>query len=397
MTQHQPLEHDELSARVRQELTEDAPFQKRIAYAKGLIPLGTADLLSTLYYLAGDPDGRVRKEAQQSLRELPESLVFVGVGKEASPKILHFLGTRPYDNHHIYEKVALHPKVSDDTLAHLAEHSSVDRVIEIVAKNEAAVLRSPAILNGLFHNPHVPRSTLERLEKFYQIQKKRSFRDDLPEEARRVAEEGRSLPKPPPRERLSPEQALEREKDILLQIPDDRLHPCFRVTDLLNPEFDVDGLFSLDLVHDSEKELAADEKLPLLNRINRMKMVDRMLLALHGNMEARKFLIRTPSKMIQECVMRNPKITTREIVALIKERATSQNVIEIISRNREWERNYELVHQLCWNPKTPRQFIARVLPRLSFKDVRRLSTSKMIPAFTAAQARNLATRMEKSR
>ncbi len=398
MAKYLPLEHHELSARVKSELPENAPFQKRIAIAKGLIPLGTADLLGALYFLAGDPDKRVRQAAQQSLKELPESLIFVGITDETHTKILHFLATRQFDNENIHVKVALHKKVADPTLAFIALHAEKDHVLDVIAKNEAAVLRHPAILWALSVNKNCPKHLLDRLSHFYEVQKKHSFKEDISENQKNVIKEAKKdfKPKLPdlPEEK---KQKLIKEKAAAFEMVDDRLHPGFRVSDILNPEFDADELFSKDMMKDSQKELDPEIKAPLFQRIGRMSMVDRMLLALHGNGEARQFLVKSPNKMIQECVMRNPRITIREVLALAKEKSTPQNVVDIICRNREWTRYYEVINQLCWNPKTASQYVLRFLPRLNLKDIRRLAGSKMIAQFTAIQARNLALRMEKNR
>jgi hypothetical protein len=398
MAKYLPLEHHELKPDLQKALPTDASFKTRITIAKGLVPLGTADLLSALYYLCGDPDKRIRTSAQVSLRELPEALIFVGVNAETHTKLLHFLATRKFDNENIHIKVALHNRVTDPTLAFIALHTEKEHVIEVVTKNEAAILRHPSILWALSNNENCPKHILDRLTQFYEVQKKHSYVEDITSNQRKVIEEARKELKPR-KKKAAVEKKDEVAKDgqPAFSMPDDRLHPGFRVSDLLNSEFDDEGIFSLDLMKDADTPLEADEKGPLVQRIGQMNMVDRMLLALHGNAEARQFLIRTPNKMIQECVMRNPKITTREIVGLTKEKSTSQNVLDSISRNREWTRNYEIIHQLCWNPKTTNSYILRFLPRLNLKDIRKLSKSKMVAQFTANQARNLALRMEKNR
>jgi hypothetical protein len=123
-------------------------------------------------------------------------------------------------------------------------------------------------------------------------------------------------------------------------------------------------------------------------------MVDKLLLAMRGNLEARNMLIRNPNKIIQEAVLDNPRISAREVLELAKERTTGQTVIEKIANNREWTRSLEVTRALCWNPKTPARFIFHALPLLGRKDLRRLAASKNVAGFTRQQARGLLARRE---
>lgn len=377
---------DELSESARAVLPQDADVGLRLAVAKGLVPLSARDLLSTLYHLCGDPEPRVRKSAKKNLRELPESLVIVGLTGEANPKILHYLATRSFDNHHIHEKVALNRGVSLESLVHLAGNATHDRVIDIIGRNEQAILSAPAIILRLSQNAAAPRHLVDRLIAFYATARGRSYLDDLPEELK--AETPAPVAPPPELEEIEPPRPLDPEEEVL--------HPGFRIEDLLSPEFDVAELFAADLVGDAKdaEEPKAKRDQSLHARIARMAFVDRLLLALKGNAEARRFLVKSPNKTIQDCVLRNPRLSTQEIVEMARERSTSANVILSICRSREWSRFYEVALQLCWHPKTPVRYAVQFLSRLTPRDLEKLGGSKMVPTATAAQARNLLRRRD---
>ncbi|MDP8222300.1 MAG: hypothetical protein P9L99_02990 [Candidatus Lernaella stagnicola] len=395
MVKFQRLTWDELTPSLQRRIPPDVPPAKRIAMAKGLIPLGTKELLIALFFLSGDKDKRVAKEAQKSLKELPESLILIGISGETNPKLLHFIATRGFDNNHIYEQVALHRNVAAATLAYLAETSRLERVLTIIAGNERAILQSPPILLGLVVNPSTPRSVIDRLTRFYEIEKGHAFDEDLtPEQRERLAQPaGVEQAAPPP----GPEK---------LVIPDDRMHPCVRIADLAGAEFDTDMLFADDLMQDEEDddepvtpenaEKQQKKTKSIMSRLAKLNMVDKLLLAMKGNREARRILLRNPNKIIQEAVLQNPRITIREVLAAVKEKTTPQNVVERICNNREWTRYYEVQLQLCCHPKTPMRFVFRALQRLNPRDVERLAFNRGVPGATRAQALNILRRRKRT-
>jgi hypothetical protein len=390
MQRFKRLTYDELTPTLQKVIGLDMPPAKRIAMAKGLIPLGTTDLLLALFFLSGDKDSTVAREAQQSLKELPESLMLIGIEAETSPKLLHFVATRKCDNHHIHEKVALHRNVGESTLAYLARRTKFLQLVTIIAGNERAILREPAILHGLERNPLTPRSTIDRLTRFYELEKKQSYTGDLPEGLRAEAAQ------PPPElvvEPDLPEAAVDQGRELVM--PEERLHPCVRLSDLAKVDFDTDLLFADDLVEeepepeigDAEAEEALKKRTrSMMSRITQMSMVDKLLLGMRGNNEARKILIKNSNKIIQEAVLQNPRITIREIVSAVKEKSTPQSVIERVCYNREWTRYYEVAHQLCWHPKTPMRYVFRALAQLQVKDVEKLAHSRAVPGTTRSQA-----------
>lgn len=401
MPKFQRLKHDELSPHLQGVIGPNMPPAKRIALAKGLIPLGTKDLLLALYFLAGDLDRQVAREAQKSLKDLPESLTILGLSGKVSPKLLHFVATQSYDNFHIHEQIALHRQVREDTLIHLGRHTEHERVIGILAGNERAILRCPSILHGLARNPRTPQSTVDRLTKFYEIDKGHSYREDLPPELR--AETERPAPQPKPEIKPEPEAEAGAPLSDRMVFPDERLHPCVRLGDLAGAEFDSDLLFADDLMHEPDDDDGTAEgpseqqARTMMARIARMKMIDKLLLAMRGNAEARKILIKNPNRLIQEGVLQNPRVRVREVIEAVKERSTSQNVVERICNNREWTRYYEVCHQLCWHPKTPARMVFRYLSKLNFKDLNKIARSRNVPGATRNQALKMAQRRGSSR
>jgi hypothetical protein len=67
--------------------------------------------------------------------------------------------------------------------------------------------------------------------------------------------------------------------------------------------------------------------------------------------------------------------------------SVSDEILRIISVNRNWMKNYVVVSALARNPKTPLAVSMRLLNRLSEKDLRTLSTNRNVPEVLRTSAR----------
>jgi hypothetical protein len=101
--------------------------------------------------------------------------------------------------------------------------------------------------------------------------------------------------------------------------------------------------------------------------------------------------------MIQECVLRNPRTTIEEVIRFAKDKTMREELIRVVTLHKEWTKNYEVVHQLCWNPKTPITTALKLLNRLNIKDVIAISKSKQVPGMLAVTARKIAEAKQKFR
>jgi hypothetical protein len=128
-----------------------------------------------------------------------------------------------------------------------------------------------------------------------------------------------------------------------------------------------------------------------------MSVLDKMRLGLKGNMEARQILLKSSNKMVQECVLRNPRLTVEEIIKVAKDKTFREELIRVVCANKDWVKHYPVVSSLCWNPKTPLTMALKFLPRLTLKDLEHLSKSKQVPGMLAVQARKAVGEKRKNR
>ncbi len=139
-------------------------------------------------------------------------------------------------------------------------------------------------------------------------------------------------------------------------------------------------------------EEPAGEKPRVLNlqaRVAAMNVGERLKLALTGNRDARTILIRDSNRMIQRFVLQNPRISEEEVIAIAKNRNAERELLEIISKRKEWIANYQVRLALVTNPKTPVAIAMRYVSSLFQRDLRQLAKSKNVPAAVNGLAKRL--------
>jgi hypothetical protein len=125
--------------------------------------------------------------------------------------------------------------------------------------------------------------------------------------------------------------------------------------------------------------------------IMKMKIVEKVKLAMKGDKEARAVLIRDPSKIIQYAIISNPRISEGEVTMMAASRSIDEEILRRIANSREWMKLYQVRLALASNPKTPVPIAARLVPTLMLKDLKTLATSKTIPTAIAQTARREAS------
>jgi hypothetical protein len=130
-----------------------------------------------------------------------------------------------------------------------------------------------------------------------------------------------------------------------------------------------------------------DDEKSAMQRLSEMNVPQKVARATKGTREERAILIRDPNKLIAVAVLSSPKLTDSEVEAIAKMSSVSDEILRIISRNRNWMKNYVVASALARNPKTPLAVSMHLLNRLSEKDLRTLSTNRNIPEVLRTTAR----------
>ncbi len=134
---------------------------------------------------------------------------------------------------------------------------------------------------------------------------------------------------------------------------------------------------------------AEDEaaRLPTVQRIAAMSVIERIHAAMKGTRDERAVLIRDPNKIVAVAVLSSPKVSENEVETFARMANVAEDVLRIIANTRAWVKNYGVVLGLVRNPKTPLALSMNLLSRLVERDVRLVSTDRNIPEVLRLAAR----------
>jgi hypothetical protein len=338
-----------VSAEAERYVRRDAPVKARKMAATGAMPLPPIEMATVLFVLMNDADPEIKKTARHSLQNLPDSIcdpVLVGA---THPAVLGTMAHLYREQENRIEKIALNGATDDPTIAFLATLPS-KRVIEIIGNNQERLMRSPAIVDALGDNALTGRATIERILTFLGVIDAANAEDDKFEQ-----------------EELSEADA---EAALLAILGSD-------AKDLAKQ------------LAKEDSEMSEELKGSLSVLIAKMSVFHKIKLASMGNKEARGILIRDKNKIVAAAAIRSPKITDNEVEAFSKSRQLSDDVLRIISMNREWTKMYAVRYGLATNPKCPLPSAMKFLALLQEKDLRQIAKSKEVPGPIVGQAKRI--------
>lgn len=114
----------------------------------------------------------------------------------------------------------------------------------------------------------------------------------------------------------------------------------------------------------------------LVHKLQHMNVSEKIKLALKGGSETRSILLKDSNKQVMLSVLENPQITDSEIERVARNRSGLEDALRMISKNKEWMKNYAIVMALATNPKTPVGIAIRLISRLKKKDLKLLEKNK---------------------
>jgi hypothetical protein len=115
----------------------------------------------------------------------------------------------------------------------------------------------------------------------------------------------------------------------------------------------------------------------------------RIKLARTGTRSLRNILVRDPNPQVAVAVFKGPTLADQEVEKIAANRGVIGEVLETISRRREWMSKYKIMSAVVHNPRTPVGVAVRLVPRLAVRDLGNLSRDRSVSDAVRSTARRL--------
>jgi hypothetical protein len=309
-----------------------APREAKLEAARGALPLAGKDLVPALFFLSHGADTDIRAAALATFRRLPPDLLLAVLeDAELHPQLLDFVARRRISEPAVIGPLLGHPALSEATLLHLAGKAG-EPVLSLLSASERCCGDS-AVVAAILGNP----LTREEIR------------------ARLASPGGVGVG----------EADADGEEDLAAE-----------------GEVDEAG---------EDEEGVADEELNLSKYQLALEMgvSDKIKMAMTGDKEWRNIFLKDPNKLVSSAVMKNPRITDGEVLTVAKSKSSNDELIRLITLNREWVKLYEIKRALVMHPRTPLPKALRYMEILQEKDLKSLAKSRGVSPVIVNNARRM--------
>ncbi len=360
------LQVDVLCAPAQKVLSEKAPLPMKMLGAKGVIPgAPPVDALSVIAALAQTAEAKVADAALTTLKAPPKPLLDGALSGELQPFVLAALVEHHCENRDIIARLLGQKQLTEDLLATLSSKTN-EAGGEVIATNEALLLRFPLAIEKLYMNKAVRMSTSDRLVEL-------AVRNDIELNFPAFRQAAQAI-----MNQLIPEPSEEPTFDDL----------HFQQTEqcALDAELgDEEDVIERD---DEGEEKLVDKAVPLFKQLQDASITEKIRRAMLGNSTERLLLVRDTNRLVSEAAAKSPRMTENDAARIASSRSVSDEVLRIIANNRELTRSYQVKLNLVTNPRTPFTFSSRLMPHLRDMDVKQIAKSKNIPGAVQKAAKN---------
>ena len=118
------------------------------------------------------------------------------------------------------------------------------------------------------------------------------------------------------------------------------------------------------------------ERVSVLQKISRLDVKGRVNLAVRGSKEERAILVRDGTKLVALAVLQSPKISDGEVEKFAAQKNVLEATLRGISMHRRFMKNYAIVRNLTFNPRTPIDLAMGLVKNLMTQDLKNLSGNK---------------------
>ena len=341
--------------------------------ARGALALPATEMVEILVYLSGH--AIFGQEARMTLANWDEgSALAIAKDSDTPQEVLEYLVDPKNLRPSLFTSLLENPSVPDTRLQELALNVSREYANTMLASPR--VLNSTDILHCLQRNPHLTNAEQMAIKKALHGEEEVVDMPELDEFLNKYSKD------------IEAEQNKQFE---LVKTDGDEKDELESLLEVAKATVESKAADIAWAEKHARKE--DQEKISTLTKIARMRVGERVQLAMKGSRDERFILIRDGSKVVSLAVLESPKLTDSEAEMF----ASMKNVQEIVLRTmvskRKFMKNYAIIRALANNPRTPLDVGLPLLPHLIALDLKHLSMNKNV----SETLRKIATKMFKEK
>jgi hypothetical protein len=370
---HPAVDLGKLSAPARKLLDPASAGPMQQMAARGVAPgVKPGEAVTVVALLSESTDPALAATAQATLAKLPAPILNGALAGDLPPGVLALLALKYAHNAIIMEKLLAHPAIPPETVADVAAAAD-EAVAELVAINEQRLLAHPAIIEKLYMNKATRMSTADRVLEL-------------------AVRGGIELPGIPAYREAATAIGMELISERSAEpTPDDVL---FQATEAAAAKAALDA--STEDTHrldeETGTEVVVEKFLPLHAQLGAMTVSQKIRRAMLGNAAERLLLVRDSNRLVAAAAVKSPLIQENEIVRISASRNVSEDVLRVISLDREWTRSHQIKLNLVSNPRTPFAFASKLIMHLRKHELKALARSKNVAEAVVKAARQQLSR-----
>lgn len=114
------------------------------------------------------------------------------------------------------------------------------------------------------------------------------------------------------------------------------------------------------------------------DKIRNLSRVEKLLLAPKADRSERQVLMQDNDAQVIFSLLKNPRITTEEVIRIARSPMLSSIAAELITKTNIWASNSEIRAALVYNARTPTPLALKLLPTLPEPDIRQIAKSSAV-------------------
>lgn len=368
------IELEKLGAAVQKVLSDGAPLPVQMMAARGVIPGAKPhEIVIAISVLAGREDEKLREAARAALAKLPPPILSGALTADLPGSVILQLAGAYASQHEVTEQLLRMPRITGDALELMAAGAD-ERTGELLATNEELMLKHPVVIEKLYMNKRVRMSTADRLIEL-------CVRNNIELSISAFKEAAMAI-----KNELIPEPSEEPTFDDVL----------FRETQEAAAQLALGDDEDTHEVDDEGEEKLKPKVVPLYARMAEMTVSQKIRCATLGTAAERLLCVRDSNRLVAAAAAKSPLLKEPEAVQISASRVVSEDVLRLISMNKEFTRNYQIKLNLVSNPRTPFTFASRMIPMLRESELKMLAKSKNVTgAISTAVRQQLAKKQTK--